>query len=401
MTQPQLQFSQMANLSTRSDVPPFYVMEVMRAAEQLESQGRTVLHLEVGQPSTAAPAGALQSVAALLGTDRLGYTGAAGLPALRQRISQWYLDRYQTDVGVEQIVVTTGASGSFVLTFLALFDAGQRVAVFEPGYPCYRNDLSALGISTVPIPLGPENDYRPSLDDLNASLPLDGLIVASPSNPTGTIIPEDQMRDLILWCREYDVALIVDEIYHGITYGEPPPSALGLLENEEKTGGPPLVVINSFSKYFSMTGWRVGWVATDQAVAARIERLAQSLTIAPPTVSQYCALAAFDSTDELEANVNRYRENRLIILQGLASAGFDRNAPADGGFYVWTDVSHLGIDSQHLAARWLEEIGVAATPGIDFDVRRGGDFIRFSYAGSADELDTACERLAHWISDEV
>ncbi len=388
----------MVQLSDRSDVPPFYVMEVMREAERLESEGRDILHLEVGQPSTAAPAGALEAVEGLLGTDRLGYTGAAGLPALRKRITQWYQWRYETDIDVDQVVVTTGASGSFVLSFLALFDPGQRVVVLEPGYPCYRNDLAALGVSAVPVALSADNDYRPSLSDLESCLPLDGLVVASPSNPTGTVIPEDQMRNLISWCRGNNVTLIVDEIYHGITFGDAPPTALGLLDQSPGETDAPVVVINSFSKYFSMTGWRVGWVATQPAVAARIERLSQSLTIAPPTVSQHCALAAFDCIDELEANVARYRDNRRILLEGLASAGLDKTAPADGAFYVWCDVSLLGHGSQHLAARWLDEIGVATTPGIDFDQRRGSDFIRFSYAGGADELERACQALAHWMN---
>lgn len=385
-------------LSARSDVPPFYVMEVMREAERLESLGREILHLEVGQPSTAAPDGALQVVQSLLGTDRMGYTGAAGLPALRSRIADWYRTRYNTAVDTDQIVVTTGASGSFVLTFLALFDAGQRVAVLEPGYPCYRNDLDALGVTAVSVPLRPEHNYRPSLDDLDGYLPLDGLIVASPSNPTGTIIPESQMRALIDWCQANKVALIVDEIYHGITFGDPPPSALGLIDDPGESPNPPVVVINSFSKFFSMTGWRVGWVATQPTVAARIERLAQSLTIAPPTVSQHCALASFDCLDELESNVDRYRDNRDVILRGLASAGLTKTAPADGAFYVWCDVSQFGLDSQLLAARWLEEIGVASTPGVDFDQRRGSDFIRFSYAGDAADLDQACQAIAEWMT---
>ncbi len=375
--------------SSRSDVAPFYVMEVMRAAEAREAAGDRVLHLEVGQPSTPAPAGARRAVAAALEADTLGYTGAAGLPALREAIAGWYRDRYALDVATERIVVTTGASGSCVLGFLALFEAGDRVAVLEPGYPCYRNDLEVLGIDVVPLPVGHDTGFRPTIDQLDGLGPLDGLVVASPSNPTGTILPPDQLAALVAWAAERDVRLVVDEIYHGITFDGPVPTALA--------HGPDVMVINSFSKYFSMTGWRVGWLVAPPAVAAAAEKLAQSLTVAPPTIGQVAALAAFDCGDELEANVERYRVNRSIVLDGLAAMGLDRNAPADGAFYVWSDVSSLGLDSQVLCRRWLDELAVAATPGIDFDRPRGADFVRFSYAGAAGDLAEAMDRLAGWV----
>ncbi|MEL6981327.1 MAG: aminotransferase class I/II-fold pyridoxal phosphate-dependent enzyme [Actinomycetota bacterium] len=375
--------------SARSDVAPFYVMEVMRAAEAREAEGLSVLHLEVGQPSTAAPAGARRAVADALETENLGYTGAAGLPSLREAISGWYRDRYSVEVGTDRIVVTTGASGSCVLGFLALFEAGQRVAVLEPGYPCYRNDLEVLGIDVVPLVLDPDDGFRPTIDGLAALGPIDGLVVASPSNPTGTVLPPDQLADLVAWCQDRQVRLVVDEIYHGITFGQPTATALAY--------GSDVVVINSFAKYFSMTGWRIGWLVGPPTIAESVERLAQSLTVAPPTVGQVAALAAFDCRDELEANVERYRKNRGIVLDGLAAMGLDRSAPADGAFYVWTDVSQLGIDSQALCRRWLDELGVAATPGIDFDRARGQDYVRFSYAGAPDELREAMARLAGWV----
>ncbi len=379
--------------SDRSAVAPFYVMEVMRAAENRELAGREVLHLEVGQPSTGAPQGALAAVEKALRRDKLGYTGAAGLPQLRDRIARWYRERHGIEVESERIVVTTGASGSCVLTFLAAFDVGRRVAVLEPGYPCYRNDLQALGAEVVVVTVGHDTNFRPTVEQLDAALPLDGLVVASPSNPTGTVLPPDELAWIVRWAAEHDVTLIVDEIYHGITYDVECRSALVYSDD--------LVVFNSFSKYFSMTGWRLGWVVAPPALAEAIERLAQSLTIAPPTVSQVAGMAAFDCGEELEVNVDRYRRNRQVMLAGLARAGLDRNAPADGGFYVWADVAHLvsraGSSSQDLARVWLDELGIAATPGIDFDQRNGHNFMRFSYATSTEAIAEAMNRLAAWV----
>ncbi len=378
--------------SARSDVAPFYVMEVRRAAEQQEQAGHEVLHLEVGQPSTGAPAGALAAVADAMASGNLGYTGAAGMPRLRDRIAAWYGDRHDVDVAADRVVVTTGASGSCVLTFLAAFDVGQRVGVLEPGYPCYRNDLQALGAEVVAIPVGHDSDFRPTITQLDAALPLDGLVIASPSNPTGTMLPPAGLSAVVRWAAEHEVTLIVDEIYHGITYDVECHSALQYGEN--------LIVFNSFSKYFSMTGWRLGWVVAPSDMAAAIERLSQSLTIAPPTVSQVAGLAAFDCLDELDANVDRYRRNRTVVLDGLSRAGLARHAPADGAFYVWADVSELvpvvGSSSQDLAQAWLDELGVAATPGIDFDQRRGHDFIRFSYASSTEDITEAMDRIVTW-----
>lgn len=377
--------------SPRSGVAPFHVMEVMRAAEAREAEGKPVLHLEVGQPSTPAPLGARQTVAQAVMGQTLGYTGAAGLPSLRAAISRWYDGRYGVDVAPERIVVTTGASGSCVLGFLALFEAGDRVAVLEPGYPCYRNDLEVLGVDVVTVPVGHDTGFRPTLNQLDEVAPIDGLVVASPSNPTGTILPADQLAALVDWAIERGVTLVVDEIYHGIAFDVDTPTAL--------TFSDEIVVISSFSKYFSMTGWRVGWLAAPTPVAQAVERLAQSLTVAPPTVGQVAAEAAFGCLDELEANVARYRVNRDIMLDGLTAMGLDRLAPADGAFYVWADISDLGIDSQVLCRRWLDELGVATTPGIDFDRARGGDFVRFSYAGAADDLARAMARLAPWVAD--
>ena len=371
--------------SERSEVPPFHVMEVMRAAEARERAGKRVLHLEVGQPSTPAPAGVLAAAHAALDTDRLGYTGAAGLAPLRERIAAWYDKRHGVTVAPERVVVTTGASGSCVLAFLAAFDPGMRVGVLEPGYPCYRNDLLAFGVDVVPIPVGPETDFRPTPEVLATAGDLDGLITASPSNPTGTVLGDEHLRELIAWSETNDVRLVADEIYHGITYDTPAPTVLGHTSDA--------IVVNSFSKYFSMTGWRLGWLVAPPEIAAAAERLAQSLTISAPTLSQLAALAAFDCTEELEANVARYAHNRRLVLDGLAAAGFDHLAPADGAFYVWADTSHLSDDSQALCRQWLDELGIAATPGVDFDLCRGHQHVRFSYAGAADELAEAMELL--------
>ncbi len=372
--------------STRSQVAPFHVMEVMRAAEQRELEGHTVLHLEVGQPSTSAPEGALAAAEQALRNDRLGYTTALGIPPLRQRIAEWYERQHGLEISPDRIVATTGASGSCVLAFLALWDHGDRVGVLEPGYPCYRNDLQTFGIDPVPIPVGPDSDYRPTVEHLEAASPLDGLVIASPSNPTGTVLLAEHLDTVLGWAKANNVRVVMDEIYHGITYGSAMPTALAHDDD--------VVVFNSFSKYFSMTGWRLGWIVAPPELITPLERLAQNLTIAPPTLSQLAGVAAFDCTDELDANVERYRTNRQILLDGLPAAGIDRIAPPDGAFYIWADVSHLTDDSQALCAQWLTELDIAVTPGIDFDPVRGHQFVRFSYARSAEDMRSAMARLA-------
>ncbi len=374
--------------SRRSQIAPFHVMEVMRAAQEHERLGNRVLHLEVGQPSTPAPAGARAAATAAIEGDTLGYTAALGLPALRERIARWYDERHGIEVSADQIVVTTGASGSCVLAFLALWDSGARVGVIEPGYPCYRNDLEAFGVEVIGIPVDIATDCKPTIAQLDAALPLDGLVIASPNNPTGTVLGTDDLAAITDWAATNDVQLVVDEIYHGITFETPAPSAL------EHTAD--AVVFNSFSKYFSMTGWRLGWIVAPLELVPALERLAQNLSICPPAVSQIAGLAAFDCVDELEANVAVYAANRQVMLDGLADAGFDQLAPADGAFYVWADITHLGIDSVTLCRRWLHELDIAATPGIDFDQRRGTDFVRFSYAGSAPDITDAMARLRAW-----
>jgi aspartate/methionine/tyrosine aminotransferase len=376
--------------SRRSAIDPFHVMEVMRAAAGREAAGERVLHLEVGQPSTPAPSGVLAAAARALRDDRLGYAPALGTDELRHRIAGWYQQRYGVEVGPERVVVTTGASGSCVLAFLACWDPGRRVGVVEPGYPCYRNDLAAFGIEAVGIPVGPETGFRPTTPQLDAAGPLDGLVLASPSNPTGTVLGADALAELVGWARQRDLWVVVDEIYHGITYAEPAPTALA--------ADPGVVVINSFSKYFSMTGWRLGWIVAPVGLVGPLERLGQNLAISAPTLSQAAAVAAFDCVDELEANVARYRGNRALLLERLPHLGLTTMAPADGAFYCYVDVSAFDVPSPELCRRWLDELGVAVTPGIDFDPVRGRDWVRLSYAGAEAEIAEALDRLASWVA---
>ncbi len=379
--------------SLRSQIPPFYVMEVMKAAARREVEGGDVLHLEVGQPMTPAPSRVREAARRGLTDDRLGYTAATGLVALRARIGRFYGERYGLNVSHERVVMTIGASAGFVLACLALFDPGDRVAMTVPGYSAYRNVLSALGLELVEVRVDAETRFVPSVDRLEMAGPLDGLVVASPSNPTGVTLTADEMKEVADFCSNTGAVLISDEIYHGIDYGERAATALGFSDSA--------VVVQSFSKYFSMTGWRLGWLVAPPEMFRPLERLAQNLFIAPPTVSQLGALEAFDCAEELDANVAAYADSREILVAGLAEAGITRIAPPDGAFYVYADVSHLGMGSPALCARWLEEIGVAATPGIDFDPEQGDRWVRFSYSESTDDIAEAVRRLKGWTDRRV
>jgi aspartate/methionine/tyrosine aminotransferase len=364
-------------------------MEVMKAAAERAHASGDVLHLEVGQPSTSAPAAVLRAAAEGLTSDRLGYTDATGIPDLRRRIAEHYGNRYGVAVEPDRVVVTMGASGGFVLAFLAAFDAGQRVAVTEPGYPCYRNTLEAFGVEPVPIPVGPTTRFVPTGELLAQAGSLDGLMIASPANPTGTALRPDELADVAGFCKENGIRLIADEIYHGIEYGELVPTALSV--------DPDAVVLQSFSKYYSMTGWRLGWMVVPEDLVRPIERLAQNLFISAPTLSQLAALAAFDATDELDANVVRYAANREILIDGLGEVGLNHFASPDGAFYFYIDVSHFTDDSQELCRVWLDELGVACTPGIDFDPAQGHRYVRLSYSESTEDIAEATRRIAGWI----
>ena len=376
-------------IAKRGNVPPFIVMEMLTAANRRAAEGGDVLHLELGEPSTSAPARVIEEAKRVLDAGPLGYTESTGLPALRARIARYYRETDGFEVAPERIVITTGSSGGFVLAVLAAFDVGDRVALAAPGYPAYRNILAALGIDPIVIETGAETRFQPTPAHLDAlKAPIDGLIIASPSNPAGTVLSRDEIRALADYCTAHRIRLLSDEIYHGITYGAPATSALAVSGDA--------VVIDSFSKYFSMMGWRLGWLVLPEDLLRPVERLSQSLFISPPTLSQRAALKVFDCEDELKANVRRYAQNRAYLLEHLPKAGFDKLAPADGAFYLYADVRHLTNDSEDLCRRLLAETGVAITPGVDFDPARGHNFVRFSYAGSQSDMIEAVRRLEAW-----
>lgn len=374
--------------SSRSGVDPFIVMDVMEAARAAEEAGRHIIHMEVGQPGTPAPEGARRALAAAMEAGPLGYTVALGLPELRARIARHYGEWHGVDLDPARVVVTSGSSAAFILGFTALFDTGAQVGLGDPGYPSYRQILRALGMQPVGIQTAAENRYQPVPGDLPDGL--DGLMLASPGNPTGTMLDRDALSALIEAARDRDISLISDEIYHGLHYDSPAVSALELTDE--------VYVINSFSKYYSMTGWRIGWMVVPDDHVRVIERLAQNFFICPPHASQIAALAAMDCEGELEANRAVYAANRALMLDGLPKAGFDRIAPPDGAFYVYADVSDLTDDSRAFAAEILDKAGVAVTPGLDFDPERGGGTLRFSYARATADIEEGLARLAAFMA---
>ena len=381
----------MLKTAKRGDIPAFIVMEVMRAAAERESSGAGVLHMEVGQPGTGAPQGVIDAARAALDDHRIGYTVALGIPELREAISGHYRDYYGVHVPVERIVVTTGSSGGFLLSFLSAFDQGDRVALAAPGYPCYRNILGALGVEPVSLMTTAADRFQPTpelLDKARADGPIHGLIIASPSNPTGTMLGRAELQALVDYCRAHDIRLISDEIYHGITFHHKADTATALTSDA--------IVINSFSKTFAMTGWRLGWMVVPEDLMRSVESLAQNFFISPPTLSQIAAVAAFDCRDELAANLARYVANRELLLAELPKAGFTELAPADGAFYIYADIGHLTDDSEAFCRRILNEAGVAVTPGVDFDPWRGNRFLRFSFAESTAEIAAAAAALKAW-----
>ncbi len=374
--------------SSRSDVDPFIVMDVMEAARAAEEAGRHIIHMEVGQPSTPAPEAARQAVEAAMGADALGYTVALGLPALRRRIAGLYGEWYDVDLDPGRVVVTAGSSAAFLLSFTTLFDSGDRVGIAAPGYPSYRQILKALGMEPVVFPASETNRYQPVPEDLPQGI--SGLMVASPANPSGTMLGHDDLRALADTCAERDISFISDEIYHGLHYDQRGVTALEITDEVH--------VINSFSKYFSMTGWRVGWMVVPEDHVRTVERIAQNMFICPPHVSQVAALVALDAGEELEANRAVYVRNRALMLDGLAKAGFTRIAPPDGAFYIYADVSAFTDDSRAFAAEVLEKAGVAITPGMDFDPDRGRTTVRFSYARSTADIEEGLARLQAFMA---
>lgn len=375
----------------RSNVASFIVMDVMRAAAELERQGRSIIHMEVGQPGTPAPETARAAVRAALDTETLGYTAALGSDALRVRIAASYRERYGVGVDENRVIVCSGSSAAFLLAFLAIFDAGAHVALPSPGYPCYRHILSALGCRTPLIETGPEGRWMPTPDDLAAlheREKLNGLLIASPANPTGTMIEPDRLAALIGYADTNGLWFISDEIYHGLTYDAPATTALSVSDE--------VIVINSFSKYHAMTGWRIGWLVVPPALVRTVERLQQNFFISAPAASQVAALGAFEDVHELERNRETYTRNRALLLTALPQAGFSALAPADGAFYLYADVSAFTDDALGFARAMLEEIGVAVTPGLDFDEARGNRYLRFSYAGTESDMAEAARRLKAW-----
>ena len=389
-------------ISARSNVAPFIAMDVMRDANALERQGGTrskIIHLEVGQPSTPAPQLVRDAAAHALLNERLGYTDALGLPKLRERIARHYGEHYGVDIDPARVAVTAGSSGGFVLAFLACFDVGARVAISEPGYPAYRNILKALGLEPVGIPVGPETRWSMTPELIDAAErehgQLAGVLVASPANPTGTMMTPEALEALAKSCELSGRWFISDEIYHGITFGASEATALAYSREA--------IVANSFSKYYSMTGWRLGWLVVPEQLIRPLERLAQNIFIAPSTPAQEASIAAFDARDELDANVAVYATNRNLLLDALPSAGISNFAPADGAFYLYADVGSLvgsgaNMDSVEFCRRMLHEAGVAATPGVDFDPHRGSQTVRFSFAGATAEMAEAAERIRKWLA---
>jgi aspartate/methionine/tyrosine aminotransferase len=376
--------------SRRGLVPPFLAMDVLRAANERAAAGTHVIHLEVGQPGRPAPAAVLDAAGQALAGEPIGYTDALGVAPLREAIAVHYQAQYGIAVDPAEVVVTTGSSAAFLLAFLAAFEPGDRVGLAVPGYPAYRNILTALGIEPVLIKVGENAHYQPNPELLADLGRLDGLIVASPANPTGTMIGAAALERLAACCRDRGIRLISDEIYHGITY-ETAAATARAFERDA-------IVVNSFSKYYCMTGWRLGWMLVPPDLARSVECLAQNFYISPPALSQLAALPVFGCHSELDGHVARYRSNRDLLIGALYSAGLTRFAPAEGAFYLYVDISNLTRDSEDFCQRLLAETGVAVTPGLDFDPIDGGCWMRLSFAGSTEEVAEAARRLKDWLA---
>ena len=389
-----------SSFSNRGNISSFLAMDVMREVNMLQQTGQDICHLEVGQPSTRAPQVVLEAAGHALDSELIGYTDALGLDELRQALSTYYFKTYKVNVSPERFVITTGSSAGFILAFLACLDAGQKVAVTSPGYPAYTNIIKSLDLSPVAIPLGQENDWSLSVAGLHDAEKLhgtiDALLMASPANPTGTMLTKQALTDLSLDCAHSGRWFFSDEIYHGLTYSQEAVSALQVGDHDG------LIVMNSFSKYFSMTGWRIGWMIVPPKMVRPVERLQQNLFISAPTLSQYAACAALTTAaqDELQKHVELYQHNRDKLFTCLQNNGVTNIAPADGAFYLYTDLHSLSpsLESETFCAQLLKEAKVAATPGMDFDKERGARFVRFSYARASDEIDRGVDRLNGFLA---
>lgn len=376
--------------SSRSDIPMFRALDMLRQVNERIVDGDDVINMAPGQPCVGAPKPVLDYAIDVLKNDpRQGYTEAIGMPLLRDRIAVYYRERYGIELSHERVAITTGSSGGFLLAFLSAFDAGDKIALTTPTYPAYGNILKSLGLEVVTIETSAETDYQPTADILEKSgQHFDGLIICSPSNPTGTMIPENELARICQWCDTNGVRLLSDEAYHGITYGEPAQTALKYTENA--------IILNTFSKYFAMTGWRLGWLVLPDSLTDRVKKLAESLTVSPPTLSQHLAYKIFDHTNLLDEYVAVYQKNLDILREELPKAGFDKISNAKGAFYLYLDVHHLTNDAEEFCQRMLNEAKVAATPGMDFDTERGNGTIRISYAGKTEDIAEACKRLKEW-----
>ncbi|WP_458317475.1 pyridoxal phosphate-dependent aminotransferase [Mycolicibacterium brisbanense] len=381
------------DVSLRSGIPPFHVMDVWLAAAERQRTHGDLVNLSAGQPSAGPPAAVREAAVAAIHGNQLGYTVALGIPELRARIAASYR-KYDIEVGVDDVVLTTGSSGGFLLTFLACFDVGDRVAIASPGYPCYRNILTALGCEVVEIPCGPETRFQPTLSMLEElDPPVAGVIVASPANPTGTVIAPDELAAIASWCAASGVRLISDEVYHGLVYEGAPATSCAWETSRDA------VVVNSFSKYFAMTGWRLGWLLVPEELRRAVDCLTGNFTICPPALAQHAAVAAFtpESLAEADGLLAHYADNRRLLLDGLREIGIDRLAPTDGAFYVYADVSDVTDDSLSFCSKLLADTGVAIAPGIDFDTVRGGSYVRLSFAGPTSDVEEALRRIGPWL----
>jgi aspartate/methionine/tyrosine aminotransferase len=385
------------SVALRAGVPPFYVMDVWLAAAERQRTHGDLVNLSAGQPSAGAPEPVRAAAASALHLNQLGYTVALGIPELREVIAASYLDRYDVRVDVDDVVVTTGSSGGFLLTFLSCFDVGDRVAVSSPGYPCYRNILAALGCEVVVIECGPETRFQPTVQMLaEIDPPLQGVVVASPANPTGTVIPPAELAAIASWCDHSGVRLVSDEVYHGLLYEGAPQTSCAWQTSRNA------MVVNSFSKYFAMTGWRLGWLLVPSELRRAVDCLTGNFTICPPVLAQYAAVAAFTPEAVAEANghLHQYGINRRMLLDGLREMGIQRLAPTDGAFYVYADVSDFTADSLAFCSKLLSDTGVAIAPGIDFDTVRGGSFVRLSFAGPTSDIEEALRRIGPWLPSQ-
>lgn len=379
----------------RAGVPPFYVMDVWLAAAERQRTRGDLVNLSAGQPSVGAPAPVIAAAEHALRVGTLGYSVALGIPELRAAIAKSYADKFGIAVTMDDVVLTTGSSGGFLLTFLACFDPGDRVAIASPGYPCYRNILSALGCEVVEVECGPQTRFQPTLEMLAAlDPPIQGVIIASPANPTGTVIPPAELAAIARWCETQNIRLISDEVYHGLVYPGSPQTSCAWQTSRNA------VVVNSFSKYFAMTGWRLGWLLVPTELRRAVDRLTGNFTICPPVLAQQAAVAAFSpaAIEEANGHLHHYASNRETLIAGLNQLGVTRVAPPDGAFYVYADVSDFTADSLRFCEMLLADTGVAIAPGIDFDTVRGNSFVRLSFAGPSAEIAEALRRLGPWLS---